>query len=176
MLAVLMVKMGGYMAILQYSNHKSDTFANGQISKSYYIPQELLEKIPTCTPYIQEQLQYENESGQIQLHANGYNYVQLRLTCDIIYVRCVPNYQKIELVNQNVICAKELRDTPLDKKNHVALVKKTGLDRQYNYALVCYNLAEPVIQLQATSNNSLTLTLHTHFLLPAQPPDPGILS
>ena len=177
MLAVLVFNMGGYMLLFQYFINEADQFANEQISKGYYKPEELVEiKIPTRMPYIQEQLQYENVSGQIQLSGNCYNYVQLKLTRDTMYVRCVPNYQKTKLVNENVISAKEVSDMPLAKKNHAPLVKKTGIDNEYNYTLVFYNMAVPVIQLQQPFNALAFKTLHTHLSLPGQPPDSGILS
>jgi hypothetical protein len=172
MLAVLVFNMGGYMLLFQYFMKASDQFANEQISKGYYRPDELVEiKIPVRMPYVQEQRQYENISGQIQLKGNCYNYVALKMTRDTMYVKCIPNYTKTKLVNDNVITAKEISDTPLAKKNHLPLVKKTGLDNDYNYTIALFNLPVPAKSTRSQLVYIAPKTLSTYLSAPAQPPD-----
>jgi hypothetical protein len=172
MLAVLVFNMGGYMLLFQYFMTASDQFANEQISKGYYKPDELVEiKIPIRMPYVQEQRQYENISGQIQLKGNCYNYVALKITRDTMYVKCIPNYAKTKLVNDNVITAKDVSDTPLAKKNHTPLIKKTGWDNDYNYTTLLFDLT-----VSAQSTRSLLVyvapkMISTYLSAPAQPPD-----
>jgi hypothetical protein len=172
MLAVLVFNTGGYMLLYQYFIHESDQFANEQISKGYYKPEELVEiKIPIRMPYVQEQREYENISGQIQLKGNCYNYVALKMTRDTMYVKCIPNYTKTKLVNDNVITAKEVSDSPLAKKNHAPLVKKTGIDNEYNYSVVLFDLAVPAKALRVAFFYKAPKTLSTYLSSPGQPPD-----
>ncbi|MFA6084305.1 hypothetical protein [Mucilaginibacter sp.] len=172
MLAVLVFNMGGYMLLFQYFINESDQFANEQISKGYYKTDELVEiRIPVRMPYVQEQRQYENISGQIQLRGNCYNYVALKMTRDTMYVKCIPNYVKTKLVNDNVITAKEVSDTPLSKKNQLPLVKKTGLDNDYNYTVTLFDLSVPAKAIRSQLVYIAPKTLHTYLSLPAQPPE-----
>ena len=172
MLIVLLFNMGGYMLLFQYCIKASDDFANEQISKGFYKPEELVEmKIPVRMPYVQEQLRYENISGQIQLQGNCYNYVALKMTRDTMYVKCIPNYTKTKLISQNVIMAKEVSDSPLAKKNHASSLKKSATDNDFNYTLSLFRLHSPLMaqaKLPVVANNSLP---DTHLNLPVQPPE-----
>jgi hypothetical protein len=172
MLSVLVFNMGGYMLLVQYCIQESDQFANEQISKGHYKPEELVEiKIPIRMPYIQEQRRYENISGQIQLKGNCYNYVALKITRDTMYVKCVPNYRKTKLVNDNVITAKEIGDGALAKKNHTSPVKKTGIDNEYCYNLALFNLVVPAKVLHTAFINVAPKTLNVFISAMGQPPD-----
>jgi hypothetical protein len=172
MLFVLLFNMGGYMLLFQYCIKASDDFANEQIGKGFYKPEELVEiKIPVRMPYVQEQLKYENISGQIQLQGNCYNYVALKMTRDTMYVKCIPNYTKTKLISQNVITAKEVSDSPLAKKNHASSLKKSATDNDFNYTVSLFQLRSPfMIQDKLHAQNSDTL-LDTYLNSPAQPPD-----
>ncbi|MCQ6960741.1 hypothetical protein [Mucilaginibacter aquariorum] len=172
MLAVLMFNMGGYMLLFQYFINESDQFANEQIGKGYYKPEELVEiKIPVRMPYVQEQRQYENISGQIQLKGNCYNYVALKMTRDTMYVKCIPNYTKTKLVNDNVITAKEISDSPLAKKNHTPPVKKTGIDNEYNYTIALFDLAVPARALHTSFIYKASMMPNIYLSALGQPPD-----
>ena len=178
MLCTLLFNMGGYLLLYQYVIKQSDAFANEQISKGLYKPAELVEiKIPIRMPYIQEQKEYEPIAGQIELKGHNYNYVALKMTRDTMYVKCVPNYEKTRLVSENIISAKDVSDTPLQKKNHLPLDKKTGIDNEYNYSLMLYN---PVLNGRAIQKIFFYHTpkvLGTYLTTPAQPPDAaGILA
>lgn len=172
MLTVLLFNMGGYMLLFQYFINQSDQIANKQISKGYYKASELVEiKIPVRMPYIQEQRQYKSISGQIQLKGNCYNYVALKMTRDTMYVKCIPNYTKTKLINENVITAKEVSDTPLSKKNHPPLVKKTGLDNDYNYTVTLFDLAVRAKTIHSQVVYTTPETLLTYLSSPAEPPE-----
>jgi hypothetical protein len=176
MLLILVFNMGGYMLLFHYFIKQSDAFANEQISKGLYKPAELVEiKIPTRMPYIQEQKEYEPIAGQIELSGRSYNYVALKLTRDTMYVKCVPNYEKTRLVSQNVISAKEVSDSPLQKKNH-PVEKKSGVDNEYNYTVMLYT---PGLNGQSFQQSYIYITpqiLSTYLTAPAQPPEQGILA
>ncbi|MBL4677937.1 MAG: hypothetical protein JKY70_17295 [Mucilaginibacter sp.] len=172
MLFVLLFNMGGYMLLFQYCLKASDDFANEQISKGFYRPDELVEiKIPVRMPYVQEQLQYENISGQIQLQGNCYNYVALKMTRDTMYVKCVPNYAKTKLISQNIINAKEISDSPLAKKNRASSLKKTGTDNDFNYAVTIFNILSPFKTQEKPFVKDNNRFSESHLSSPAQPPE-----
>ncbi|MBD1391589.1 hypothetical protein [Mucilaginibacter glaciei] len=172
MLAVLLFNMGGHLLLLQYMINKADNFANEQISKGYYKTEDLVEiKIPVRMPYVHEQRFYENVSGQIQLKGNCYNYVALKMTRDTMYVKCVPNYNKTKLINDNVITAKEVSDGPLSKKTHTPPVKKNGIDNEYNYTITLFDLAAPAGILHTSYIDKASRLSDIHLSALGQPPE-----
>jgi hypothetical protein len=88
-----------------------------------------------------------------------------------MYVKCVPNYAKTKLVNNNAIAAKDVSDSPLTKKNHLPLLKKTALDNDYNYTVNLFDLTVPVNATRSQLAYTEQKTLNTHLSSPAQPPE-----
>jgi hypothetical protein len=67
MLVVLVFNIGGYMVLFQYFIKHSDDYANEQISKGLYKPDELVEiKIPVKLPTIQTQDDFQGISGMVK--------------------------------------------------------------------------------------------------------------
>jgi hypothetical protein len=91
--------------------------------------QKLLElKVPVNMPTIQDWTEYEHIEGQIQLNNTYYSYVRLKMTKDTMYLICLPNNTKTNLVKANVIMAKNMSDVPLSKKGATnPLTKKINL-------------------------------------------------
>lgn len=172
MLGVLIFNMGGYLLLFNYCIDESDRFTNEQISKGFYKIDDLVEiKIPVRLPYVQEQRQYEQISGQIQLQGNCYNYVALKMTRDTMYVKCIPNYTKTKLIASNIIVAKDVKDTPLSQKNHVPGTKKTGLDSDYINLINLFDFSSATDLFQIALNSSTPKIQPPHLTALGQPPD-----
>lgn len=172
MLLVLVFNMGGYMLLFQYFIKQSDNIANEQISRGLYKSSELVElKIPVRMPYVQEQRQYENISGHIELNGNSYNYVAMRMTRDTMFVKCIPNYEKTRLVSEKVIMGKEISDLPLSKKSNVPVMKKSDVDTDYNYSSFYYDLGAPIVAFNPSYLKTTPKIIHTYYSTLIQPPD-----
>src|ERR1700761_8764985 len=101
MLALLMFNMGGYMFFFQYLIYRSDISINEQINNNRYKSTDLVEiKIPVKLN-IQDWSEYEVISGQVKLKDTTYNYAELKMTRDTMYLKCIPNHEKGRLVNAN---------------------------------------------------------------------------
>ncbi|MBB6112576.1 hypothetical protein [Mucilaginibacter lappiensis] len=125
---------GGYLVLNQYLVNQSDKFVTDQISKGKYDTNNLIEiKIKQHLPQIRDWKAYARVSGQIQLNGVAYNYVKLKMTRDTLFVQCIPNYETTNLLNENIICAKQVNDIPVSKKAHESSGKKTGADNKYNF-------------------------------------------
>lgn len=172
MLFALLFNMGGYMLLFQYFIKQSDDFANEQISKGLYKPSELVEiKIPVRLPYVQEQREYQNIAGHIELSGTSYNYVAMKMTRDTMYVKCVPNYEKTRLVNENIISAKDVSDSPLQKKNHTQFEKKSGMDNEYDFTILLFNPALNGLSVKTSFTYITPKLISIYFSAPGQPPD-----
>jgi hypothetical protein len=137
------------MAINQYFANKSNNIIARQISKGKYDTRQLIElKIKQSLPTIHDWADYENIAGQIQLSGTSYNYVKMRITRDTLYLQCIPNYETTKLINENIICAKNLGKLPVSKKTHESSDKKLGTDAKYNCLDIAYSFITPEEQTQ----------------------------
>ncbi len=99
----------------------------------------ILLKLPVHLPTQENQTEFEDVAGQIQLKDAYYNYVRLKITRDTAYFVCLPNTTKTRLVNANTITAKEISDVPLSKNNHAPMVKKVNMLSEYKLEAFHYN-------------------------------------
>ena len=130
LLSVHLFYLGGYTLVFQYFINRSDVQIVKQMYDNKFDSTKLLElKVPVHMPTIQDWTEYEHIEGQIQLNNAYYNYVRLKMTRDTMYLICLPNSVKANLVKANVIMAKNLNDVPLSKKGATnnPLTKKVNL-------------------------------------------------
>ena len=117
LLSVHLFYLGGYTLVFQYFINRSDVQIVKQMYDNKFDSAKLLElKVPVHMPTIQDWTEYEHIEGQIQLNNAYYNYVRIKMTRDTMYLVCLPNNVKANLVKANVIMAKNLNDVPLSKK------------------------------------------------------------
>ncbi|OOQ57967.1 hypothetical protein [Mucilaginibacter pedocola] len=172
MLAVLMFNIGGYMLLFSYFIKHADDFANEQIAKGLYKPDELVEiKIPVSMPNIQQQSDFQAIAGQVKLHDGDYNYVAMKMTRDTMYLMCIPNYEKTRLIDQNIITAKNISDSPLAQKSHLPVVKKAGIDNIYNIPVALYTIGVNMAAERTPTTDLTENTSTAHLNTPAQPPE-----
>lgn len=133
--------------------HRSDTFAESQISKGLYNVKELVEiKIPVNMPGIQNWQEFEPVSGQVQLNGASYNYVKLRVTTDTLFVMCIPNYKTTRLIKDNIIYARQVSDVPLNKKGSTSNMKQLSIDK-YNHLVYEYYIEPPAVLLKSVNRH-----------------------
>jgi hypothetical protein len=95
----------------------------------------------------------------------------MKLTRDTIYLMCIPNYEKTRLVSENIITAKNVSDSPLAKKNHLPVVKKSGMDNNYYYPVTLFSLAANTAPLHKPGTDLKQIIPVAHLTTPAQPPE-----
>jgi len=172
LLAVYLFNIGGQLVLHQYFSYLSDRYFNEQTNKGRYNVNDLTEiRIPINTPNVTDWPAYESVTGQIQFQNTNYNFVKMRMTRHVMYLMCVPNYNTTHLSAQNIIGAKNIKDLPIPKKDHVPYGKTTLLSQlsitfnhfEFNapYKNVITKVVQPVQQL------------FSHFpAIPEQPPRP----
>lgn len=144
LLGVHLFTIGGYTLLFQYYIHQSDVQMVKQIFDNKIDETKLIElKIPVhFATALQEETEYAEVTGQIQLKDAYYNYVRLKVTRDTMYFVCIPNATKTRLVNANVITAKEISDVPLTKKGQDPSLKKINTLSDYNLQVFRYTYSE----------------------------------
>ncbi|GAB2688912.1 hypothetical protein GCM10027037_09420 [Mucilaginibacter koreensis] len=140
------------MVLFQYLINRSDAFVEQQISKGLYNVHDLVEvKVPVHLPQIEDWNGYEPVSGQVQLNGGScYNYVKLKMTRDTLYIMCIPNYKTTRLTNANIIYARQVSDTPLNKKGTTTTLKTFSYNAYQHFAYT-YSIKPPVILVKTYS-------------------------
>jgi len=159
------------MLLFQFFIYRSDSSILNRINNNHYKNTDLVEvKIPVHLA-IQDWTEYEPISGQVQLKDNSYNYAELKLTRDTMYLRCIPNQDKSRLINANIIYAKQVSDIPVNKRSHPPLTKKSISENQYNYTILQYKAFLPVNDTKAGYDYASSDIIKTSIDVPGQPPE-----
>lgn len=173
LLSVHLFYLGGYTLVFQYFINRSDVQIVKQMYDNKFDSTKLVElKVPVHMPTIQDWTEYEHIEGQIQLNNAYYNYVRLKMTRDTMYLICLPNNAKANLVKANVIMAKNLNDVPLSKKGTTnPLTKKVNLGYDNVYQVVHCDYT-PYTKLVRVINNALSPQLSNPYIeSPGKPPN-----
>ncbi|TWJ04844.1 hypothetical protein JN11_00567 [Mucilaginibacter frigoritolerans] len=156
--------------LYQYFVYQSDRFFNEQISKNRYNVSDLVEiKVPIHTSAAQNWKRYESINGQVQFKNTCYNYVKLKLTADTIYLKCIPNYEKTRLFNQNIINAKAIADIPVNKNSHVPF-GKVNFSITYNATASIFNFNPPLAIANSINTHICCYIIEHSIPLPEHPP------
>ena len=173
LLSAHLINIGGYVLVYQYFIHKSDVEIVKQMYDNKINSAKLLElKVPVNMPTIQDWTEYEHIEGQIQLNNAYYNYVRLKMTRDTMYLICLPNNVKANLLKANVIMAKNMSDVPLSKKGPATpSAKKINSGYDNVYQLVECKYAQ-LPELVRVVNNSYSSHLTSPYIeSPGKPPN-----
>ena len=170
LLAIYLFNIGGQVVLRQYFVYLSDKFFNEQTGRGQYNIGELTEvKIPINMPGIADWKNYENIAGQIQFENNSYNYVKMKMTRTAMYLMCVPNYVTTHLTNQNIIGAKQVKDAPVHKKDHVPYGKTTLLSK-FDFAFLHFTFNAPFKSTAVIAVQPVQRLLYHSPDIPDQPP------
>jgi hypothetical protein len=171
LLTIYLFTIGGQLVLHQYFVCLSDKFFNEQTDKGQYNVDDLTEvKIPVNMPGITDWKRYEKIVGQVQFENVSYNYIKMKITRNAIYLMCVPNYPTTHLCSQNIIVAKQVKQDPLQQKNHVPYGKIMLLNK-FNIAFLQFKFIPPFKGITETLVEPIQQSLHNHSPdIPEQPP------
>lgn len=161
---------GGAWAMHAYASYRADRFYNEQAAKGLYNVAELTEVIiPVNLQNIEDWKSYENVSGHIQFGEHSYNYVKMKLTRKAMYLMCVPNYDKTQLLEQNVISAKGVKHVPVSPKAHVPQFKLATM-AGYQFSFNRFAFEAPVKELNVKLSQPVQQASGRSLDIPEQPP------
>jgi len=140
---------GGYIAFYHYLKYRSDVFFNEQTAQNKYNKNDLVEiKIPIEMPNLSDWAAYENVSGTVQFEEASYNYVKMKMTRHAVYLMCVPNYKTTVYSTTNVIVARDIKDIPVPKKDHVPFLKLNLNEKAQFFSSNLHSISPYSISLQ----------------------------
>jgi hypothetical protein len=172
MLFVILFNLGGYGLFFKYMIDRSDSKIINRINNNRYHNSDLVEvKIPVNLPTLQDWTEFETISGQVQFKNNKYNYAQIKMTRDTLYLLVIPNHDRTKLVNANIIYAKKVNDIPINKKSHNSLLKKSISESEYHYITLNYKSAIPGSNTKCYRDYAFLNIIKPPLGVPGQPPD-----
>jgi hypothetical protein len=176
MLFVILFNLGGYGLFFQYVIDRSDANIINQINHNRYHNSDLIEvKIPVNLPTLQDWTEFETISGQVQFKNNKYNYAQIKMTRDTLYLLVIPNYVRTKLVSANIIYAKQVNDIPMNKKSHLPLTKKSVSESEYNYTSLHYKALIPPQVKKAGHDYAFSDIIKSSIDVSGQPPEGSVI-
>ena len=128
MLATILFNSGGYDLFFQYMIYRSDVKIFDKINNNHYRSSDLVEvKIPVNMPTQQDWDGYQAISGQVEVKGIRYDYAEIKITRNMLYLRVVPNTDLSELVKAKVLYGKLMNDLPTSNSKHsnIPLAKKS---------------------------------------------------
>jgi hypothetical protein len=134
MLAAILFNSGGYDLFFQYMMYRSDVKVFDKINNNHYRHSDLVEvKIPVDMPTQQDWDSYQAISGQVEVKGARYDYAEIKITRDTLYLRVVPNPELTKLVKANVLYGKLVNDLPTSNTKHSnnPLTKKSLNESEY---------------------------------------------
>jgi hypothetical protein len=175
MLMLLIFNMGGYQLLFQYFIYQSDNFITEQINNNRYKSTDLIEvKIPVHLT-ISDWDAFQPIGGQLKVKDKVYNYAELRLTRDTMYLMCIPNHEKARIINAKNVYAKQVNDIPVNKKSNLPLLKKNISENYYTHTDNKFGILTPTERTKNWRNYVTSNIISTSINFAGQPPDAGII-
>src|SRR5689334_10704787 len=107
MVVAILFNAGGYDLFFRYMMYRSDSRIFAKINTNHYKHSDLVDvKIPVDMPTQQDWDGYQAISGQVEVKGARYDYAEIKITRDTLYLRVVPNPELSKLVKANVLYGK----------------------------------------------------------------------
>ena len=168
----MLFNLVGYRWIFTAIENKVTAKLEQKISSGNYREDQLVEiQIPLNMPYYSDK-DYENVYGETDWNGNHYRYVKRKVSGNILYLLCLPNKEKTNIVKAENEFTKTVNDIPANKqgsqqKNN--LIKLLTTEFRINDTSVDENNFS-TISLSYFSRNTEIRNLFTP-LTDAQPPE-----
>lgn len=175
MVIAILFNAGGYDLFFQYLMYRSDSRTFETINHSRYKSSDLVEvKVPVVMPAQAPQEytgEYEKIGGQIQINNQKYDYAEIKITKDTLYLRVIPNPELSKLVKADVLYGKLINDqSPSNAKHSNNPLTKKGISESILLNLTYSH--PPQIEISKKHNNSAVADIVNPSLEPGgQPPE-----
>jgi hypothetical protein len=149
------------------------------LDNNSYDESQLIEiKVPVHLPYQNNWTAYERYNGEIELNGIMYKYVKRKLSNDTLYLKCIPNTQKMHLETAKneffQISNNLLQNSNSKKQDNTKSVTKTPQTVYYE-SMFFVNINSPlsIYEKSWLPMKPLNLKDALH-LSPEQPPDVNV--
>ena len=132
LLALLLFNTAGYRLLFNILEQKATARLEHKIDAGNYSNEQLVEvSIPLNMPYYSDK-DYESVYGETDWNGKHYRYVKRKITANTLYLLCLPNEEKNNIVSVKNEMTKAVNDissnTPAQQKQVPSLVKLISND------------------------------------------------
>ncbi|PSR52704.1 hypothetical protein AHMF7605_03770 [Adhaeribacter arboris] len=172
LLAIHLFNIAGYSLLFQYFIYQTDTNLVAQLDLNKYQESELIQfKIPIPVPYIVDRPDFERVDGQVEIKGVLYTYVKRKIERDTIFLQCLPNRVTQRLSKARIAFTKHINDLPQSKKSQTGSVKKSGLYSEYDFKILNYQFASPILMAVTYNSYPAQSPVPAAFEVPGEPPE-----
>lgn len=166
----------GYSIVSDYLQYNSNKNLEKQLDASLYNEDDLIElKLAINLPYQNNWSDYERYDGEIEYKGTIYKYVKRKVANDTLYLKCLPNTDKMNLTaakNDYFKMTSDLSQNDQSKKSSPksSFSKSISQDFEDNFSNISLalptNILSGLLYSQPTES-----TINKSQLSPEQPPD-----
>jgi len=162
--------------MFDYMQHKASQQLEAVLDNNSYDESELIElKVPVHLPYQNSWTSYQRYNGEIELNGVMYKYVKRKLANDTLYLKCIPNTQKMYLETAKndffKISNNLLQNSNSKKQDNTKSVTKT-LQPVFYESSLSIKIHSPFMIQQKNWSPCKDAKIQNDFhLSPEQPPD-----
>jgi hypothetical protein len=174
LLIIFLFNWFGYRLLSDYLQHRADTQLESQLDQHQYNEASLIEiRIPLNMPYQNVSSDFERYDGEIEFNGIHYKYVKRKVTNGELVLLCLPNENRMRLMNA--------------RDEFFKLVNDLKNPSQEKSSTPAHSIPNPVTEYWQQQNNwhleALTLQQHQYtsyaivipssplITTPAQPPE-----
>ena len=176
LLAVFAFNLFGYRFVVDFMQHRADARLEARLDHKLYDESQLIElKVPVNLPYQTSRASYERYDGEIELNGTLYKYVERKLSDDTLYLKCLPNTNKMHLETAKDDFFKNSNDLAQNNNSKKSGSSKTPVFKkilsEYNEHTSVYNskiTTEATYSFNSYVSPELLFSAH---ISPEQPPD-----
>ncbi len=172
LLLILLFNIAGYRLLFNQFEKIATANLENKIDQGTYSPEQLIEiKIPLSMPYYSDK-DYEAVHGETEWNGKHYRYVKRKISGNTLYLLCIPNHEKNNIVAAENDFTKSTADKQQNNvpgKQQPTIIKflLSEFTPQHNSNLFTLQIINSGKQLLSNSD------LFSQFnpLTPSQPPE-----
>lgn len=116
LLSLMVFNLVGYRWLFSAIENKATAKLEQKITTGEYSEEQLIEiRIPLNMPYYSDK-EYENVYGETDFNGEHYRYIKRKVSGNILYLLCLPNKEKTNIVQAENEFAKAVNNVPANKQ------------------------------------------------------------
>ncbi|HEX6431784.1 MAG TPA: hypothetical protein VF008_29035 [Niastella sp.] len=174
LLIIFLFNWFGYRLLSDYLQHRADTQLESQLDQHQYNEASLIEiRIPLNMPYQNVSSDFERYDGEIEFNGIHYKYVKRKVTNGELVLLCLPNENRMRLLNARDAFFKLVNDlqNPSQDKNSAPAHSIPNPVTEYWQQQNNWHLEALAMQPHQYTSYAIVIPSSPLITTPAQPPE-----
>ena len=174
LLFIFLFNWFGYRLLSDYLQHRADTQLESQLDQHQYNEASLIEiRVPLNMPYQNVSSDFERYDGEIEFNGIHYKYVKRKVTNGDLVLLCLPNENRMRLMNARDEFFKLVNDlqNPSQDKNPTPANAVPNPVTEYWQQQNNWQLEALTLQQRQYTSYAIVIPSSPLITTPAQPPE-----